>query len=334
MGLVPRPLRPAKAATRPTHENFILPMSTSFPETVPAGSRQSLGLRIARSLIRLYLSRFPLRNGKGRIYQTWQKVLLPAERWVTMTVRQGFQLRLDLQDPAQRQIYFFGEYDERHEIRLLQQVLRPGDCFWDVGANIGFYTLTAARVVGPTGRVVAFEPAAHAWQALHTNVILNPSKSIHLVRLAISDRSGQATLHRHAAYADGGASLVARDGYHLETEVVTTLPLDDYLAQTGGPPPTFLKIDVEGHEAGVLAGAQKLLAGTEPPLILIEMNDPASICRHLLGHGYCGAYLRRRRWHRAADPLRAPSRNMLWWRPDCRGHQERLSFLGPAVGRA
>jgi FkbM family methyltransferase len=285
-------------------------------------------LRALRWLVRLYLSRFPLRNGKGRLYRTCQERLLPPARWQTIKVRQGFRLRLDLMDPAQRQLYFFGEYDERHEIRLLQRLLLPGDCFWDVGANIGVYTLTAALLVGPTGRVVAFEPAAPAWQALNDNVALNPSPAIRLVRLALSDRSGEATLHRRAAYADGGASLIHREGYHQETERVATQPVDDFLAQSGERPPTFVKIDVEGHEANVLAGAQRLLAGPQPPLLLIEMNDPATLGPLLQSHGYQGIYRHRRRWRFAADPRRAPSRNMLWFRLDSPTHRDRLPFLG------
>lgn len=306
-------------------------MSKRSQAGVGAQAAEAGGVRLARALLRFYLSRMPLRNGKGRLYTALHSRLLPPERWVTTTVRQGFRLCLDLTEPAQRQIYFFGEYDERHEIRLLQQILRPGDCFWDVGANIGFFSLTAARLVGPSGRVVAFEPAAHAWQVLQNNVALNPGHNIQLVRLALSDRSGQATLHRQADFADGGASLISRPGYHQESEVVAILPLHDYLRQTGGPPPTFLKVDVEGHEASVLAGGRQLLQGPQPPLILLEMNDAADIFTRLQTAGYQGAYLRRRRWRLAANPLAGHSRNMLWFRPDVPGHRERLAPIGLGV---
>ncbi len=290
--------------------------------------RRSSGLPWLSRLVRFYLTYFPLRNGKGRVYQAVQDKLLPPERWVTLKVRQGFWLRLDLLDPAQRYIYFFGEYDERHEIKLLTRLLRPGDRVWDVGANIGYYTLIAAGLVGPRGQVVAFEPAAHAWRALRDNVALNPQAPIRLERLALSDKGGQATLHRHADYADGGASLQARPGYHQDTELVATTTLDNYLAQSQGQPPTLLKIDVEGHEESVLRGGQKLLTGPQAPILLLEMNEPARLGQFLQAAGYQGCYRHRRRWRLADNPLIAPSRNMLWLRPDNPEHRERLPFIG------
>ena len=184
-----------------------------------------------RALVRLYLSSFPLRDGKGRIYEALNEKLLPSERFVTTEIRYGFRLKLDLSDPAQRKIYFFGDYDERHEITLLRQILLPGDIFWDIGANIGFYTLTASPLVRPEGRVVAFEPASHAWQSLTTNLSLNQSDNVQPVQIALSDGSGQAVLYRRADFADGGASLISRDDYHGDSEVVTTMSLDQFLAQ-------------------------------------------------------------------------------------------------------
>ena len=281
-----------------------------------------------RALVRLYLSNFPLRDGKGRIYEAFNEMLLPPERFVTIPIKYGFRLKLDLLEPAQRKIYFFGDYDERHEISLLRQVLRPGDIFWDVGANIGFYTLTASPLVGPEGRVVAFEPASHAWQALIVNLRLNQSDNVRPVQIALADESGQAVLYRRADFADGGASLIVRADYHGGSEVVTTMPLDQYLSESGASSPTFMKIDVEGLEGKVLTGAQQILQGKHPPLILIEMNDPEKIGKILQQAGYQGAYLHRRRWHPVHSLAEVKSRNMLWFRANCRQHQERLAWAG------
>jgi FkbM family methyltransferase len=282
---------------------------------------------LVRAVVRLYLSHFPLRNGKGRVYDAFHEKLLPAERFVTMPLRHGFRLKLDLSEPAQRKIYYFEDYDERHEISLLRRILLPGDIFWDVGANIGFYTLTVAPLVGPQGRVLAFEPAAHAWKSLLTNLSLNPSRNVQPVQTALSDAAGQAVLYRQADFADGGASLIPRADYHADTEEVTTTTLDLFLAQSGSPPPTCIKIDVEGLEGNVLTGARHILHGEQPPLLLIEMNDPEKIGAILTAAGYQGAYLHRRRWYPAPNLAQAKSRNMLWYRPDSRLHCQRLTLI-------
>ncbi len=253
--------------------------------------------------------------------------LLPSERYLTIPIQYGFLLKLDLSEPAQRKIYFFGDYDERHEITLLRRILLPGDIFWDIGANIGFYTLTASRLVGPEGRVVSFEPAAHAWESLITNLSLNQSANVQPVQIALSDKSGQAVLHRKADFADGGASLMPRVDYHRDTEEVTTITLDQFLAQSGSPPPIFMKIDVEGLEGNVLSGGRKILQGEQPPLILVEMNDPDRIGAILSAAGYRGAYLYRRRWYPAQDLTEIKSRNMLWFRPDSPLHRQRLALI-------
>ncbi len=280
-----------------------------------------------RALIRCYLSRCPLRNGKGRLYEAYNEKLLPSERYITISIKYGFFLRLDLSEPSQRKIYFFGDYDERHEITLLRRILLPGDIFWDVGANIGFYTLTASRLVGPEGRVVSFEPAAHAWKSLTTNLSLNQSANVLPCQIALSDTSGQAVLHRTADFADGGASLMPRADYHSDSEKVKTTTLDQFLAQSESPPPILIKIDVEGFEGNVLRGGQTILQSEQPPLILVEMNDANEIGAILSTAGYRGAYLHRRRWYPAQDLTKIRSRNMLWFRPDSPLHRRRLTFI-------
>ena len=152
---------------------------------------------------------------------------------------------------------------------------------------------------------MAFEPAAHAWKSLITNLSLNPSTNVQPVQIAFPITSGQAVLHRQADFADGGASLIPRADYHADTEEVTTTTLDLFLAQSGSPPPTFMKIDVEGLEGNVLSGGQNILQGEQPPLILIEMNDPEKIGAILTAAGYQGAYLHRRRWYPAQDPAQS-----------------------------
>ena len=116
-----------------------------------------------RQLLRGYLARCPITEGKGLLYRLFSERLLPEQREVVIHVVPGFQMVLDLTEAAQREIFYFGAY-ERKESLLLRRILRSGDVFWDVGANLGYYTLLGAACVGPNGRVVAFEPFPPAWE--------------------------------------------------------------------------------------------------------------------------------------------------------------------------
>jgi len=127
---------------------------------------------LAREALRWYLRRFPWRDGKDFCYRRLHAKLAPAEGWVTSPLARGFTLRLDLKDPEQRRLYFFGDYDERREADLITRVLAPGESFWDVGANVGYFTLLAAACLNNTGQVVAFEPGQAAYTSTSPSIPL------------------------------------------------------------------------------------------------------------------------------------------------------------------
>ena len=188
----------------------------------------------------------------------------------------------------------------------LAAALRPGDVVLDVGANIGFLTVLAAHLVGPAGRVVAFEPVPANARLVRRNAALNRQSQVEVVQAAVGDRDGTGTLVL-ARYA-GGAALAEADTPpdacgELAVELVT---LDRWLAAGAARlpgPVRLLKVDVEGAEPAVLRGAAGLLAAGQP-LVLLEVDAPAAAdaeakyaaCRDLLaGHGYrvtrlAGAY--------------------------------------------
>jgi len=282
---------------------------------------------IPRELLRGYLKYFPLRDGKISIYKLFNEHLAPLPELVEVQIKLGFKLLLDLNEPSQRLIYFFGNYDERHEIAMLRKLLVPGDVFWDIGANIGFYTLTASTLVGPEGLVVAFEPGPQAWRALMANLHLNHRTNIIPFKMAVTDAYGWVTLYSRPEIADGGASIIPRPDPACHPDLCPAVNLDGFYKDFGGAPPTFIKLDVEGAEDRVLAGGRRLLAGPDPPLLLIEMNNPQSVSDYLQNLGFVGAQLYRRRWYLLQDPLRAKSRNMLWFHPDHDGHRRRLARI-------
>jgi len=160
--------------------------------------------------------------------------------------------------------------------------LRAGDHVWDVGANIGYIALVAARIVGPRGRVVAFEPDARCAAAIRTNAALNGLVSIEVLEAAASDRSGTAEL---VVVRDRLWTRLASVGDHELGErrvPVRTVALDD----VDGPPPAVVKIDVEGAELDVVAGMTRLLRDARP-LVICEMHGRnVEFCAAMSAAGY------------------------------------------------
>lgn len=153
------------------------------------------------------------------------------------------------------------------ELRELDRLLRPGDVFVDVGANIGLYALKAARLVGPTGRVLALEPGEEAFGHLKANLALNvyPWTTAH--KLAASDRDGEAVLHHVPLGNDPQAFSLIANAATTQGEMVTTLTLDSLAAREDLWRIDLIKIDVEGAEPLVIAGATRVLCQLRPSVV-------------------------------------------------------------------
>lgn len=286
---------------------------------------------VMRALLRGYLARSPVTEGKGLLYRAFSTAMLPPEREVIVPLRPGFQMALDLSEAAQREIYYFGTY-ERKESVLVRRILRPDDAFWDVGANLGYYTLLGGACVGKKGRVVAFEPFPPAWERLQRNLSLNAFPQVRLVNAAVSSVVGTAPLFFASDVPDGVASLAAPEG-HVSRVTCRTLTLDRFAEEEGERLPTLVKVDVEGAEKAVLEGAAGILSGSQPPMLLLEMEDEQfgrhgtskrDIQRLLSQYGYAAYQLRGRRWVACDDVREAPFRNIFWAIPTHDLHRARL----------
>ena len=144
--------------------------------------------------------------------------------------------------------------------------LRPGDTVVDVGAGIGAYTLLASRLTGRDGRVIAFEPHPGLRELLRRNVVFEGAAHVTIRSEAVSDSSGSAWLR--ASPQTLGTSTVAE----VPTGIpIATATLDDFCSAEELEP-DVLKIDVEGGEAAVLAGAQRVLADARA--LFLEIHEP------------------------------------------------------------
>lgn len=161
--------------------------------------------------------------------------------------------------------------------RLLAQHLRRGDTFYDLGANVGFFTLIAARLVGPSGRVYAFEPAPETASFLRANVARNALPHVAVYENAVAATSGTAELLVAPGSLLSRLSAVAgpRETVALEQAVerveVETVSLDDLIAAESLRPPTLIKIDVEGAEIEALRGMDATITRYRPT-ILCELH--------------------------------------------------------------
>jgi FkbM family methyltransferase len=164
---------------------------------------------------------------------------------------------------------------EPFTVEWIEQSIRPGDVFYDVGANVGTYSLIAAKTTGNGARVFAFEPAANTFRDLCENVLLNESAAS-IVPLQIALWSESRLLSLTYRSLDGGAAKhnverALRARWPL-THGILGVTIDDLVQRFGLPVPTHAKIDVDGSELEVLRGAAATLARPEWRSILLELS--------------------------------------------------------------
>lgn len=208
-----------------------------------------------------------------------------------------------------------GEFDD---MAFVAHVLRKGEIFVDVGANIGAYTVLAGVTSG--ARCVSFEPTEHAARYLIDNVMLNGLVSqVEVCRCAVGAAHGELQL----TTGMGEVNHVLHGGESVQSMRVEVITLDDFFEKRESP--CVVKIDVEGFETEVMRGAQKLLARRAPLAFLIELAghgaaygyDESVVRMALEDHGYiCCHYAARQRklFRIASDEGRTASPNMLFVR--------------------
>lgn len=173
-------------------------------------------------------------------------------------------------------LYVCGSF-EPNEFAFLDRALEPGMVFIDVGANDGYYTLFAARRVGASGRVVAVEPSSRERTHLERNLARNGIDNVTTVPAALGAATGHADLHlAHGVHTGHNTlgSFAHDDVVPARNERVRLETLDAVVSRLGLVRVDVVKIDVEGAEAGVIAGAKTVLT-TIRPVLMMELNDSA-----------------------------------------------------------
>jgi FkbM family methyltransferase len=177
---------------------------------------------------------------------------------------------------------------EREQTAAFVSSVREGDVFFDIGANVGYYSILGSRIVGPRGKVFAIEPAIANIAALYRHVTLNRAANVSIVTAACSDRLSLAVFQSGVNSATGHLAERAAEGPQSSLRSpVPTLTVDAIVQETDAVP-DVLKIDVEGAELSVLRGAEVTLRQSRPIVFLSTHSDAlrSSCLRFLEELGY------------------------------------------------
>ena len=181
----------------------------------------------------------------------------------------GMRMSLDLH--AEKD-YWLGTYEPDLQIAA-EKLIMPGDHIYDVGANIGYISLIAARLTGESGRVYSFEALPDNITRLKKNIAMNDLfERVHINHCAITDRDEPIIFYTHASGAMGkAAGSAGRDEDYGESITVKGLTLDHFTQTENLPLPDLIKMDIEGGEGNALLGTRKMLA-EKHPVFLIELH--------------------------------------------------------------
>jgi len=156
---------------------------------------------------------------------------------------------------------------DKFEIECLKQIIKKGDIVVDLGANIGYYTLILAQLVGELGHVYAFEPEPSNFELLSKNVKENNHNHVTLVQKAVSDKNSKINLYVSKRNFASHRIFDGEDKREsIEIDVIT---LDEYF-KNFEKPIKFIKMDVEGAEGATLLGASKIIKNSKNLVIMME----------------------------------------------------------------
>lgn len=230
-------------------------------------------------------------------------------------------------------------YTEEPQTITWLDSLKEHDLLWDVGANVGLYAIYAAKVA--RCKVVAFEPEAQNYALLLENIVLNGVQAlVDATNLPVTRQTGFGRLHVHALTKGGaynqfelsGSAASGGDGDRLPSSIPVTqvqlgVSLDDLITTFQFPCPTHIKVDVDGNEPDIIAGAQRVLAHPRCRSVLVEVRqDDAAhqrIIKVLQGLGY-RCVSQQNNWDFRANREREhqhPALNMIFTKGA--GHEER-----------
>ena len=237
-------------------DNFLMKMAAWAARALPAP--------VKRWLYKVpFLARFIRRSLNEAVPEGIMEVTIAAG------VLEGLCMALDLHTEKD---YWLGTYEPDLQAAA-RQIIKPGMVVYDVGANIGYISLMAARLVENQGKVFSFEALPANIVRLNQNVDLNAMQErVQVVHAAVVDKTDEVSFLAHASGTMGKAlGSAGRDEHYTQTIRVQGIALDDFVYINGNPEPVVIKMDIEGGEGMALAGMPRLLKEARP-VLLIELH--------------------------------------------------------------
>jgi len=208
----------------------------------------------------------------------WIALKLSSPNGLVARKIHGHTMFLSLQDLGLSKELVLRGTREEEEVKILQKELKKGMTVVDIGANMGYYALMEASIVGENGKVYAIEPLPVNFEILNKNIKVNGySDIVETHRMAISNKKDVLKF-----YVSDGFNLCTLDPYaskqhpgmFSKTMAVETTTLDDFLRDK--PPVDFIRMDIEGYETKVIEGMTKTISQTRPLKLFIEFHHPRS----------------------------------------------------------
>lgn len=239
---------------------------------------KNLIVRQSAHAARLWFRWVPFSYGKAFIWEhfvsrhlSWRKQALIGRTTFGATVRCQFPQFID------QMIFFFGVW-EPHITRYVTSILEPGDSFFDIGANIGYHTLLASRLVGATGHVFAIEASPSTYARLVANIARNSCGNVAPFNVAVSNCESDVPVFRKATNSLLTTTTPwpgSDSGFELETRI-RAAPLSSIVEAEQIRTARLVKIDVEGAEWQVVQGIRPLLKSCSDRVeFIVEVTQEA-----------------------------------------------------------
>ena len=228
-------------------------------------------------------------------------------------------VRIDILESIQQRM-FLGEY-EPTQTDWLKECLSPGDRFVDLGANFGYYTSLASKIVADAGRVVAFEPSPRAAQVIRDMIAENEIKNVDLVQAAVGEKDGKIEIFMPSNNGTHSPSALFSDPTFTRLQV-PLIALDHYGPLNVGTPIKLIKIDVEGFEPNVIKGLRKLAQAGLIQNLFCEFNSgwlrrnsttPKQLFEAIVGCGFVVHKKTELTTHPEADGLQTFELQDIWF---------------------